>query len=204
MRRTQHLALILPLAAAFFPLTVWADGPAVPHAKDTAATSITPPEYTIGAGDVLQINVWKEPEASVAATVVRSDGKISIPLLKDVDVVGMTTGEVEKVLTEKFTGLIPGADVTVLVKEAKSKKVYLLGAVKKEGPIALLAPTTALQAIVEAGGFTDFAKVKKIYVIRTENGKQTRIPFDYQAVIKGTRPESDIPLLANDIIFVPR
>lgn len=205
MRRKTNLKLVLPLLAALLGNITWAapDGPPTMK-KDSAAPAAVAPDYLIGPGDVLQINVWKEPEASVPSAIVRSDGRISVPLVKDVEVQGLTTAEVEKRLTEKFVGLIPGADVTVLVRETRSKKVYLLGAVKKEGPLMLHGPLTVLQAIAEAGGFTDFAKVKKIYVIRPENGRQVRLPFDYEGVIKGGHPEKDLPLIANDVIYVPK
>ncbi len=204
MRRPFHLTVQSLLFATATALTLWA-GPDSPKSPSESATPpAIAPDYRIGPGDVLQINVWKEPEASVASAVVRSDGRISVPLLKDVEVQGLTTSEAEKRLTERFVGLIPGADVTVLVRETRSKKVYLLGAVKKEGPVMLATPLTVLQAIAEAGGFTPFAKPKKIYVIRPENGHQIRLPFDYEAVIKGEKPEKDIQLMPNDVVYVPQ
>ena len=205
MRRKNNLKIVLLLLAVLAGNIAWAapDGPAAGGKAISDPATVTP-DYRIGSGDVLQINVWKEPEASVPAAVVRSDGRISVPLLKDVEVQGLTTAEVEKRLTEKFVGLIPGADVTVLVRETRSKKVYLLGAVKREGPLMLVGPLTVLQAIAEAGGFTDFAKPKKIYVIRPENGRQVRLPFDYEAVIKGLNPEKDLPLMANDVVYIPK
>lgn len=159
--------------------------------------------YRIGAGDVLQIVVWKEPDASVPQVVVRADGKISVPLIKEVDVVGLTPAQLEKLLAEKLSKMINGPDVTVVPKEIHSLKVYLSGAVKKEGPVPLLTPMTVLQAINEAGGLTDYAKRKKIYILRQENGKQMRLPFDYTAVIKGEQPAQNLMLLPNDMIVVP-
>jgi polysaccharide export outer membrane protein len=162
-----------------------------------------PDKYRIGAGDVLQIAVWKEPDASVPQAVVRADGKISMPLIKEVDVVGLTPAELEKTLAEKLSKLINGPDVTVVAKEIHSLKVYLAGAVRKEGPVPLLHPMTVLQAINEAGGLTDYAKRRKIYILRQESGKQTRLPFDYQAVIKGEQPSQNILVMPNDMIVVP-
>ena len=175
--------------------------------KDTKAVdtkSVVSADYKIGAGDVVGVHVWKEPDASVDGIVVRSDGKVSIPLLKDVEIQGMTTGEAERMLAKRFAELIPGADVTVLVRESRSKKVYLMGAVKREGPLPLQAQLTVLQALAEGGGFTDFAKPRKIYVIRIENGKQKRLPFDYEAVISGDNPGQDFLLQPNDMIYVPK
>ncbi len=162
-----------------------------------------PPGYRIGSGDVLEINVWKEPEASVQGVVVRPDGKISLPLVKDLEVRGLTPLELQKVLTTKLSQLINGADVTVVVKEIRSKKVYLVGAVKKEGPVPLLADLTVLQVLSEAGGLTEYAKKKKIYVLRKENGKQIKLPFNYDAVVKGEHMEQNIVLLPDDMIVVP-
>ena len=162
-----------------------------------------PPGYRIGAGDVLQIAVWKEPDASVQSVVVRADGKISVPLVKEVEVLGMTVAEAETMLSEKLSQFIHGADVTVVPKEIHSLKVYLLGGVRKQGPLILAAPTTVLQAITEAGGLTDEAKPKKIYILRKENGQQVRYPFNYNAVIKGERMEQNIILHPEDIIVIP-
>ncbi len=119
-------------------------------------------------------------------------------------VLGLTPTELEKILTAKLSQLIRGADVTVVVKEIRSKKVYLVGAVKKEGPIPLLSSMTVLQVLSEAGGLSEYAKKKKIYVLRTENGKQVRLPFDYAAAIKGEHVEQNIQVQPDDTIVVPQ
>lgn len=162
-----------------------------------------PDDYEIGAGDTLQISVWKEPEASVQNTVVRPDGKIGMPLLKEVEVIGMTPTAAEKLIASRLSKYIPGADVTVVVSGIHSKKIYIVGAVKKEGPISYTYRMTVMQALSEAGGLNDYAKRKKIYVLRTENGKEYKLPFDYDAVLKGERMELNIPLLPNDTLVVP-
>ena len=159
--------------------------------------------YRIGAGDVLQIVVWKEPDASVSGTVVRADGKISVPLIKEIEVLGLTPAELEKVLAEKFEKFIHGADVTVVPKEIHSRKAYVLGAVKKEGPVELHSAMTVLEAITDAGGLTEYARTKKIYVLRKGGGKQTRLPFNYEAVIRGERMEDNVTLVPGDLIVVP-
>jgi polysaccharide export outer membrane protein len=174
-----------------------------PPAMQAAAAQPGPDEYRIGAGDVLQISVWKEPEASVGSTVVRPDGKIGMPLLKEVEVVGMTPREAEKAITEKLSKLIPAADVTVVVAGINSKKIYMVGAVKKEGPIPYTYRMTVMQALSEGGGLNDYAKRKKIYILRTHNGKDYKLPFDYEAVLKGERMELNIPLLPGDTVVVP-
>ena len=109
----------------------------------------------------------------------------------------------EQLITEQLSRFINGADVTVVVSGINSKKVYLIGAVKKEGPLAYTYRMSVMQALSEAGGLTDYAKRKKIYVLRTENGRQFRLPFDYDAVLKGEHMELNIPLLAGDTIVVP-
>jgi len=160
--------------------------------------------YVIGAGDVLQIDVWKEPEASVASIAVRSDGVITVPLLRELPVAGMTTGELEKLLTEKYSKLIRDANVSVIVKEIHSEKIYLIGAVRKEGSIVMKSPLNVLQAIAESGGLTDYAKRSKIYILRGDRGHQERIPFDYEAVLKGQKIEQNIVLRPGDTVVVPQ
>jgi polysaccharide export outer membrane protein len=163
-----------------------------------------PDDYQIGAGDVLQISVWKEPDASVPSAVVRPDGKISMPMLKEVEVIGLTPIEAEKVITGHLTKFINEADVTVIVSAINSKKVYLVGGVKKEGPIPYTYRMTILQALSEAGGLTDYAKRKKIYVLRHENGRDYQLPFDYDAALKGERMGLNIPLMPGDTLVVPK
>jgi len=163
-----------------------------------------PDEYRIGEGDVLGISVWGEPAASVAAVVVRPDGIISMPLIKDVRVAGMTPAEAEKNITDLLSKQIRAADVTVIVSEINSKKVFFVGGgVKKEGPLQYTYRMTIMQGISEAGGLTDYAKRKKIYVLRNENGRQYKLPFDYDAVLRGERMELNLPLLPGDTIVVP-
>jgi polysaccharide export outer membrane protein len=174
-----------------------------PETPAAPAGNLLARSYRIGPGDVLQVSVWREPEASVPTVVVRPDGSINLPLVKEVPVVGLTPGEAEAALTEQFGRYIRAPGVTVVVKEIHSSKVYLLGAVKKEGPILLQGPTTVLQALAEAGGLTDYAKRKKIYILRTESQKRTRLPFNYDAVIRGERADLDIQLLPGDTIVVP-
>ena len=172
--------------------------------RTEAATSGQPNSYVIGAGDVLQINVWHEPEASVASTVVRTDGLISLPLIKEISAAGLSPAELEKLITEKLSKQIRNADVTVLVKEIHSEKIYLIGALKKEAQLILKSPLTVLQAIAEAGGLTDYAKRSKIYVLRQEKSKQLRFPFDYPAVLRGEHMEQNILLRPGDTIVVPQ
>jgi polysaccharide export outer membrane protein len=204
------------LVALLLALAPWACclawGAAATQAKaGQTAPPASPPHpaqqdssYHIGPGDVLEISVWNEPQASVAGVVVRPDGKISLPLLKDISVVGLTPMELAQVLTAKLEKLIRGADVTVVVREIHSKKVYLVGQIAKIGPMPLTSDdTTILQAIAEAGGLTPYAKKSKIYVLRIENGQRVKLPFNYDAVVKGEHLEQNITLLPDDTIVVP-
>jgi len=189
-----------------------ADEAVKPEIAPNSGSTVTPPEvnrgvpddYYIGAGDVLNVAVWKEPEVSVPSVVVRPDGKISMPMIKEVQVGGLTTREVEKAITDQLTKFIAAADVTVIVSQINSKKIYLVGGIRKEGPMSYSYRMTALQAISEAGGLTDYAKKKKIYILRNENGKHSKLPFDYDAVLRGEHMEMNIVLLPGDTLVVPK
>lgn len=162
-----------------------------------------PEEYQIGAGDVLQIVVWKEPDATVPSVVVRADGKIGLPFVKELEVAGLTPAQAEGALKDRLRPFINDPDVTVIVREVHSKRIYVIGAVKREGIIDLKYPMTILQALSEAGGMTEFAKRKRIYVLRTQNGKQSRMYFNYDAVIRGEQMEQNIQVMPDDTIVVP-
>jgi polysaccharide biosynthesis/export protein len=160
-------------------------------------------EYKIGAGDVLKITVWHEPDASLQSAIVLPTGRISVPLLHEIDVAGLSVPQLEKLLTERFSSLINAPEVSVVVLGMNSKKIYMSGKIKKEGPLPYVYEMTVMQALSEAGGVTDYAKKKNIYVLRTENGKQFKLPFDYAAVLKGEHLETNIQLIPGDMIVVP-
>ena len=162
-----------------------------------------PDDFKIGAGDVLHVNVWGEPTASVNGAVVRTDGKISLPLVHDIFVMGMTPAQAEKVIAEQLGRFLAGPDVAVIVGGIASKKIYVTGQVKKEGTIPFTYRMTVMQAISEAGGLTPYAKRKKIYVLRNEDGQSYRIPFDYDAVLRGEHMEMNVPLIPGDQLIVP-
>jgi polysaccharide export outer membrane protein len=172
-------------------------------AKHPAINRGVSDDYKIGAGDVIEINVWKEPDVTVKGEVVRPDGKISMPVLKEVYVVGLTPVELEKRITDGLANSINSPDVTIVVTGINSKKIYVTGKVKKEGPIPYTYRMTVMQALSEAGGISDYAKKKGIYVLRNENGREFQLPFDYAAVLKGRRMELNIPLESGDVIVVP-
>jgi polysaccharide export outer membrane protein len=181
-------------------LVAAADKPAPP----AAALQSIPAAYRIGPGDVLQIDVWKEPDASYPAVTVRPDGRISLPILGELMVAGMTPADLETVLTEKFAKFIRTSRVVVGVREPNSQRIYVIGEVRREGSIRLMAPMTVVQALAEAGGVTDYAKRKKIYILRSQNGRQQNLPFDYDAVLRGQKVVQNVLLLSGDTIVVPR
>ena len=158
--------------------------------------------YKIGPQDVLQIDVWKEPEIT-RSVPVRPDGKITLPLLNDVQAAGLTPMELASVIREGLKRYINDPQVTVTVEQINSRRVYVTGEVTRPGAFALLPNMTVLQALTSAGGFTQFAKTKGIYVLRTTQGKQVKLPFNYKAVINGKKPEENIQLQPGDTIVVP-
>jgi polysaccharide export outer membrane protein len=160
------------------------------------------PNYVIGAQDVLDINVWKEPDVS-RTVPVRPDGKISLPLLNDVQAAGLTPAQLAAQVTDSLKKYVTNPQVTVIVTVINSQRVYILGEVTRPGAFPLIPGMSVLQALSSAGGFTQFAKVKSIFVRRFENGKEEKFPFNYREVIGGKKPEQDILLKAGDTIVVP-
>ena len=159
--------------------------------------------YVIGANDVLAINVWKEPDIS-RSVPVRSDGKISLPLVGELTASGQTPLQLEQEITKRLQNYISEPEVTVIVTDSKSQKVNIMGMVTRPGAYLLTSTTTVLDAIAMAGGFKDFAKQKSIYVLRqAPDGTQKRIPFNYKEVIKGQNPEQNIRLQTGDTVVVP-
>jgi polysaccharide biosynthesis/export protein len=171
--------------------------------KPAAAAQETgaPSDYVIGADDTLRISVWKEPDLSEILPV-RPDGKISMPLLNDIPAAGLTPLQLKDSITEKLKKFIADPRVTVVVTAMNSQRVFVSGEVLHSGPIALLPHMTVLQALSQAG-FNQFANLKGIYLLRTENGKQEKIPFNYKEVIKGNHPEQNIMLKPGDTVVVP-
>ena len=160
-------------------------------------------KYVIGNDDVLSINVWKEPDLTQSLPV-RSDGKISLPLIGELQATGRTPVQLEQDIAAKLRAYITQPDVTVIVQQMNSQKFNILGRVVRPGSYSLSATTTVLDAIAEAGGFQDFAKQKGIYVLRSNaGGQEIRIPFNYKDVVKGKHPEENIRLEPHDTIIVP-
>jgi polysaccharide export outer membrane protein len=158
--------------------------------------------YVIGPEDILYIHVWKEADLS-RAVPVRMDGKISLPLIDDIQASGLTPLQLKKVLIERLKEFIDNPNVSVIVMEAQSFKVYISGQVRTPGVYRLRNETTLLQVIPMAGGFTEWANQKKILVIRKVNGTERRITVNYKKIMKGEDPDSNLSLKPGDIIIVP-
>ena len=200
------LALAFTICPAWAQKTEYRPGPwnPAPGEQDPPAQKAVPqdPNYVIGSQDVLDINVWKEAELT-RTVPVRPDGKISLPLLNDVQAAGLTPTQLAESITTSLKKYVTDPQVTVIVKEINSQRVYIMGEVTRAGAYPLLPNMTFLQALSSAGGFTQFANLKKIYMFRTESGKQVKYPFNYKDVISGKRPEQNVVLKAGDTIVVP-
>lgn len=159
-------------------------------------------EYFIGQGDVLEIITWKEPELS-REVKVRQDGKITFPLLDDIQAEGRRPVDVKNEIQERLAEFVKIPSITVTVKETGSQKIYILGEVQKKGEYLLTKEITMLQAVAMAGGFTEWASKKEILLIRRKEGENKIIRLNYQEIIEGENPGQNVPLKANDTIIVP-
>jgi len=206
---TYKIRLGILLAALSVGLPAWARVPAARPQSQPAQpaqrvhkAATDNPNYIIGPQDILDIDVWKEPELT-RTVPVRPDGKISLPLLNDIQAAGLTPSKLADNITAGLKKYVTDPQVTVIVSAINSQRVYILGEVTRAGAYPLLPDMTVLQALSSAGGFTQFANTKKIYVLRDENGKQQKLPFNYKDVINGKDPQQNITLKAGDTIVVP-
>jgi len=160
-------------------------------------------DYIIGPSDILAISVWKDNELT-RTVLVRPDGKISLPLVGELEVNGLTASKVQFLVAQRLKAYISDPQVAVIVQDVKSRTYSVLGKIAKPGSYPLGKPTTVLEAIAIAGSFLDFAKPSKIYIIRPASGGSTQtLPFDYKKVIKGRNPEQNVELKNGDTIVVP-
>lgn len=169
-----------------------------PLDPNAPAAPVDPNTYKIGPEDQLAIRVWREPEVS-GSVIVRPDGKISLPLIGEVQAGGKTPEELRKVITEKLSEFLTQPEVLVQVTAVRSKKYYITGQVLRTGAFPLVVPTTVLEALSMAGGFRDWAHKKKIVILRGNK----RLKFNYNEVIKGKNLEQNIYLQDGDHIIVP-
>jgi polysaccharide export outer membrane protein len=179
-----------------------------PSAVATAPASVVdsgikpPADYVIGSDDVLNIVFWRDKDMSNEVQV-RPDGKISLPLLNDVQAAGMTPEQLRVAIREKADKLLEDPEVSVVVKAINSRRAFITGQVAKPGIYPLLEKTTVLQLIAMAGGVSDFADSKKIQIVRAENGKTASHKFNYEDFIKGKNVSQNIELKPGDTIIVP-
>jgi polysaccharide biosynthesis/export protein len=171
-----------------------------PNTKVKAATD--DPNYVISPNDVLNINVFKEADIS-GSVPVRPDGKISVPLLHDVQAAGLTPNELAQSIASKLKDYLEQPEVTVIVTSMNRRPVYLMGEVGRPGPIAYTPGMTVLEALATGGGLTEFANRKGIYILRNEHGKRTRYPFNYKKAIRGEADPKSPELKPGDTIYVP-
>ena len=207
MRRSAVLFGSLVLTSGVWAQAVADKAPAQPGASGQVANaSATQPHdnnFVIGNDDVLTINVWKEPDIS-RSVPVRSDGKISLPLVGEVQAAGQTPLKLEQDIADKLKNYISDPEVTVIVQQINSQKFNILGQITRPGSYPLTNSPTVLDAIAIAGGFRDFAKKKSIYVLRQNpDGTQVRLPFNYNEVVKGKNLAQNVKLQPRDTIVVP-
>ena len=176
-----------------------------PTAAGTASLPqglVTPPDYVIGNDDVLTVVFWREPDVS-GDVVVRPDGMISLPLINEVKAAGQTPDQLRAQIQELAAKYLTEPNVTIVVKQINSRKVFITGMVNKIGSFPLTGPTTVLQLISMAGGLQDFAKEENIVVVRNERGQSKAYKFNYKDVTKGRRLEQNILLQPGDTVLVP-
>ena len=205
MRVTVVLVLALTASAAAQNVKPSAELVAPIASGATSASTPAPAqlaEYIIGPEDVLQVTVWKEADFS-GSVPVRPDGRISLPLLNDVQAAGLTPVQLSAYITGQLKQFINEPRVTVTVTGMNSHRAYVMGQVTRQGAVLLVSNLTVLQALSAAGGPAPYAKTSKIYVLRMVGGKQTRIPFNYGAAIRGKSPEQSFVLMPGDTIVVP-
>jgi polysaccharide export outer membrane protein len=171
-------------------------------ASPAAAAVVVPPEYVIGPDDLLSIMFWQKDIPSLEVTV-RPDGKISLPLLNDVQAAGLTPLQLRERLTESAQAFQPDAEVAVVVRQVNSRKVFVSGEVNKPGEYRLTGPTTVLQMLSLAGGLREYAKAKDIAILRAENGRTVVLPFNYKDVTNRKNLQQNIELKPGDTIMVP-
>ena len=215
---TAHAQTVKPKPAATPAAATPAAAPSASPATSTSTAPATPTpsaavapvggyplstDYVIGPEDVLQITVWKN-EALSRILPVRPDGKISMPLLHDIQAAGLTPMQLHDKIANALGEFMPNPEVAVTVVEVKSYRVSVLGEVQKPGVLQLKADTTVLEAIALAGGFRDFASPGKIMILRKDgSGATHKIPFNYNRVVKDNRSQDNVTLKSGDVVVVP-
>jgi polysaccharide export outer membrane protein len=160
------------------------------------------PHYQIGPADILSIYIWKEPDLTREVTVM-ADGRISFPLLGEVMAQGETVTSLKDMITEKIRKFVTAPEVTVIVKESRSRRIYTIGKLNQPGPYALAPEMTILQALSTAGGLNEWADQKNILIVRKEGKDEVQYRFNYKEYTSGKDLKQNIVLMPNDTIVVP-
>jgi len=195
------LFLIIACGIGFFNQSMAADKTEA-SPTEIKKEIVADPSYIIGPMDVLEIQVWKEPDFS-RQVLVRPDGKITLPLVGDILASGMNTMGLKALLSEKLENFVSKPEVTVIVLDSRSKNFYIIGKINRPGTYPLNPDMTVLQAISVAGGLAEWADKDSIRIIRRSGGKDEILPFDYEKVISGKSLEQNILLNPNDTIIIP-
>jgi polysaccharide export outer membrane protein len=190
------------LTVGVAPVAAQVPGPTVPAAGQMPDDPVLPADYVIGPEDVLSIVFWRD-EDMTADVVVRPDGKITLPLINDIQAAGLKPEELRTRVTEAASKLVESPTVMVRVREIRSRKVFITGMVANPNNYPLTAPTTVLQLIATAGGLLEYAKSKDIRVVRSEDGRQVAFRFNYNDVRQGKNLQQNIELKPGDTVIVP-
>ena len=172
------------------------------EAQAVAATEVVEENYQLGPGDEVEISVWKEEELT-KKIVIRPDGKISYPLIGEVQAGGKTVKQLREEISTRLEKFVTDAQVTVLLLQPQNYKIYVTGQVNKPGEFVLSRPANVMQALAMAGGLTPFAKSRNIIILRRSGGLEQTLPFDYLAVSRGQFLDQNRVLLPGDVVVVP-
>ena len=206
--RWRNIGLVIGLACSVTAMpaaqsATTPTGSAVQSKPPVIPPGITPPaDYVIGPDDVLAVVFWRDADMSSEVTV-RPDGKISLVLINEIQAGGLTPEELRVAVTTAASKFVADPTVTIVVRQIKSRKVFITGQVSKPGPYLILAPTTVVQLIAEAGGVLEWADAKNIMVMRTQNGKATSTKVNYRDLERGKSLHQNIPLRPGDTVIVP-
>lgn len=202
MLKRKRIMLIINLLLIFISFICVSLADAQQNTNEQEVASVENQEhYKIGANDLLNIFVWKEPELT-QDVIVMPDGRITFPMIGEIMAKGRSAIEIKNIMTEKLQDYISGPEVTVLVRQSNSRRIYIIGKVNGSGPYILEADMTVLQALSVAGGFTEWADTKYVMIVRRTEGKETMFRFNYQKFITGKDLNQNILLEPGDTIVV--
>ncbi|UCF90813.1 MAG: polysaccharide biosynthesis/export family protein [Desulfobacterales bacterium] len=203
MKKTFYIFSIGLAGVILLSLQLYAAEKKGSEAAQTWSAKASKSAYLIGAGDILEIITWKEPDFTRAEVLVRIDGKISFPLLDDIQAAGLTTLELKRIIEKGLKDYVETPVVTVHVRDPVSQKFYILGEVTRTGEYPLVKNLTVLQAFALAGGFTEWASKKEIILLRNEGGQNRIYRINYKNIVKGDDFDQNLNLRADDTIIVP-